>query len=87
MTRINRMGLTFSIDQNNDESITIRCINRANYIVVYETTVEKIAQSWWDWDHGTLIQNAFPYFDMEEREFLMTGMTQRDWDEMAKEEM
>jgi hypothetical protein len=38
------------------------------------------------WENGTLIQNAFPYLTPGEREFLMTGITASEWDEIFKEE-
>ena len=31
------------------------------------------------WEKGTLIQNAFPMLNADEREFIMTGMTPDDW--------
>jgi len=35
-----------------------------------------------DWKGGMLIQNAMPQLSADEREFLMTGMTPAEWDEM-----
>ena len=34
---------------------------------------------------GQLIQNAFPFLNADEREFLMTGITPEEWDAMFKE--
>lgn len=34
------------------------------------------------WENGTPIQVAMPYLSAEEREFLKTGLTQEDWDEI-----
>jgi len=31
------------------------------------------------WEKGELIQKAFPMLNADEREFLMTGMTNSDW--------
>lgn len=36
-----------------------------------------------DWLNGTLIQNAMPNISPEEREFIMTGITPKEWDEMV----
>lgn len=33
------------------------------------------------WLEGALIQNALPFFTPTEREFLLTGMTDEEWDE------
>lgn len=35
-----------------------------------------------DWREGTLIQNAMPNLSPDDREFLMTGMTPDEWEEM-----
>lgn len=34
------------------------------------------------WMRGTLIQDAFPMLNAEEREFVMNGITPQEWDEM-----
>lgn len=34
-------------------------------------------------EKGVLIQNAFPTFNADEREFLLTGICKKCWDEMA----
>ena len=38
------------------------------------------------WERGELAQNAFPDASPSEREFIMTGYTDFDWDEMFGEE-
>ena len=39
------------------------------------------------WEDGELAQNAFPNLDASEREFVMTGITSEEWDEMFSEEI
>lgn len=39
-----------------------------------------------DWRGGTLIQNAMPNLSPDDREFLMTGVTRDEWDEMMAQE-
>lgn len=34
----------------------------------------------------TLIQNAFPQLTPDQREFLLTGSTQQEWDDLFKDE-
>ena len=34
------------------------------------------------WESGTLIQNAMPNLSVDEREFLLTGTTPKEWDKM-----
>jgi len=35
-----------------------------------------------DWISGQLIQDVFPYLSREQREFLMTGTTPEEWNEV-----
>jgi len=34
------------------------------------------------WESGTLIQDAMPNLSADEREFIMTGITAQEWDDM-----
>jgi hypothetical protein len=34
------------------------------------------------WKHGELIQNAFPLLNVDEREFIKTGITPNEWELM-----
>ena len=34
------------------------------------------------WQRGMLIQDAMPDLSVDEREFIMTGMTPADWEKM-----
>jgi hypothetical protein len=34
------------------------------------------------WKAGELIQNVMPHLSADDREFLMTGLTPEDWEEM-----
>jgi hypothetical protein len=38
------------------------------------------------WQSGMLIQDAFPMLSAGEREFIKTGITPQEWDEMFKDE-
>lgn len=38
------------------------------------------------WQNGMLIQRAFPLLSVDEREFLMTGITPDEWDATFAEE-
>ena len=37
-------------------------------------------------DHGELVQNAFPQLTPDEREFIMTGVTEDEWNRAFGEE-
>jgi hypothetical protein len=39
-----------------------------------------------DWQSGTLIQNAMPNLTPDEREFIMTGITGKEWDATFKDQ-
>lgn len=38
------------------------------------------------WESGVLIQDAFPTLSIDQREFLLTGMTPEEWDEYEDDE-
>ena len=40
----------------------------------------------YDWVNGASIQDAMPNLSPEDREFLMTGITAKEWDSMFSEE-
>lgn len=40
-----------------------------------------------DWKSGTLVQNAFPQLNPSEREFLITGILDSEWNDMFEEEI
>ena len=37
------------------------------------------------WRKGALIQNVMPHLSDDEREFIMTGITKDEWDEIGAE--
>ena len=39
-----------------------------------------------DWQSGTLIQDAFPMLNADEREFIKSGITPKEWNEMFGED-
>jgi hypothetical protein len=43
-----------------------------------DVTLEQVAS----WEQGELVQNAMPNLSADEREFIMTGITPTEWDEM-----
>jgi|SRR6478609_599295 len=38
------------------------------------------------WQSGELIQNVWPDLSSDDREFLMTGMSQEEWDKLTEED-
>ena len=43
-------------------------------------------QGLYDWEHGKLIQNAFPELTADQREIIMTGIHPPCWDLTMKDE-
>jgi hypothetical protein len=59
---------------------------KLNTMTLTNITDEEFMESFKKWRSGTLIQNAFPSLSESEREFILTGSTDDDWDQMFKEE-
>ena len=53
----------------------------------HEMDIDITLEQWRDFndDKLGLIQNAFPHLSADEREFLLTGITPEEWDELYKE--
>lgn len=65
---------------NKDE---ITCSRECSIIgEIYSVTVGKLAYE--AWKDGVFAQDAFPELNAEEREFLISGTTPAEWDDMFK---
>lgn len=53
--------------------------------MVFNCSAQQLEQGMRSYDAGALVQRAFSFLNNAEREFLMTGMTQKEWDAMARE--
>ena len=49
--------------------------------VVRERDLNLTQEQYDQWRNGALIQNAMPQLSKDDREFIMTGITQEEWDE------
>jgi len=38
-----------------------------------------------EWANGAFIQDVFPYLSISDREFIMTGITEDEWDILIQE--
>ena len=46
-----------------------------------------ITKEQWDaFENGALVQDAFPHLSPDEREFIITGMTKEEWDDIFRDE-
>ena len=55
-------------------------------MVMPRLTVEQLEVRLAMWRKGMNIQDAFPMLNADEREFLMTGITPEEWDDLFGEE-
>ena len=56
-------------------------------MIFKNVTVESMKRGAKDYESGSLIQDAFDFLNPDQREFLMTGMTPEEWEEMFGEEI
>ena len=54
--------------------------------LIHERHIDVTMEQIQDWQSGTLIQNAMPNVSPDDREFIKTGITPEEWDDMMKEE-
>lgn len=81
----NRAGLRYIIEGNNEQT-TISIPSEGKAITV-NRGVFIILRSWAIWvETNELVQEAFPYMTPSEREFLISGTTGEEWEEMFGEE-
>ena len=43
-------------------------------------------EQWAAFQNGALVQDAFPHLSPDEREFIITGMTEEEWDDIFRDE-
>jgi hypothetical protein len=84
LVRVNSIGMVYTIQALNDDETLITLKDTDKSLTVHYPLV-MISQSWFEWTvHNRVIQDAFRYLSIVEREFLMTGITPEDWDEIFK---
>jgi len=69
------------IEHVDDEFVRVHkqsCITGKHHSMVLPTRQGNL-EHWID--TGTLVQDAFPHFDDDQREFLISGITPEEWDE------
>lgn len=54
--------------------------------MIFNCNIAFITQGFDKYNEGKLIQDAFPYLSPDEREFLMTGLTPQEWEDLFKDE-
>lgn len=89
LTRINAMGLRYQLHSIENAAYgtrtSILLVGTGKKIIV-DAPIEVISQAWYDWMNGKFIQDAFHMLNADQREFLMTGITSEEWNEIFSEE-
>ncbi len=68
------------------DEATLDVTNVSNYSGKSHTLrIKATPQQFVLWNSGELIQRAFPNLSADEREFIMSGITKEEWDELFGE--
>ena len=76
----NPSGILYSISDVGDHTLVELHGQRKSLLL--DHNLDDFMISWKKWTNGELVQNAFPYLSSGEREFLMTGLTELEFDEL-----
>jgi hypothetical protein len=80
--RTNNLGHNYRLVQDGPNVCTIVNETLGKKIVVNHHKGD-IDRGWYAWrDERKLIQEAFPFLSADEREFIKTGITSSEWNEM-----
>jgi hypothetical protein len=81
--RMNNLRMRYRISQDNTKPFTTIYNETLNKSIVVNCNVGDINRGWYSWQYEKmLIQDAFPFLSNDEREFIMTGITPDEWNEM-----
>lgn len=84
LTRTNRFGLTYQLSDVEETRTRVSCSN--GNTLYMNVPLEALNQGFYDWQvRNRFVQDAFPFLTTDEREFLMTGISSEEWDQMFKE--
>jgi len=80
LTRRNRNGKMYSLTNICASGRTkISLVDKGTSIEV-DVDIQRLVECWHDWViNRTHIHNAFPGLSEPQREFLLTGLTEEDW--------
>jgi hypothetical protein len=83
LRRVNKIGVTYHLTDMGDGRTMLSTGTKS---LVVDAHIDRISQGWYSWQmNGALIQDAFPYLSAGEREFILTGITQMEWNELFGE--
>jgi hypothetical protein len=85
LTRENPRGLKFTLCEVEGKT-RVHCLT-VNKTITVNQPLETMNQSWYRWTmRGDFVQDAFRFLNADEREFLMTGITGEEWNELFPED-
>jgi hypothetical protein len=86
LNRVNKMGMKYYLEELSTGNTRVKSLDLMKEIVV-EHSIQRMSQGWYEWTmEGESIQDAFSFLDAGEREFLMTGILDDEWNELFREE-
>lgn len=81
ITRINPIGLEFQLTAAEGKTIAV-LQGRKVKTVLLDMTLDRVSQAWYNWQvKGDYIQVAFRDLPSEQREFLISGITPKEWED------
>jgi len=81
------MGLKFTLSEwhpsiGKGNQTKIHLVGTQKEIII-DIPIERVTAMWYKWQmQDTMIQDAFKEFTPEQREFLITGITPHEWNEI-----
>lgn len=83
LIRENSMGLAYELEDKYGDTL----VKMNNKRMIFNMPIEEMSNRWYRWQMlGEFIQKAFDNCTAEQREFLMTGITPKEWNEIFKDE-
>jgi hypothetical protein len=77
------MGISYTITSTGPMEVAVK-VNSKKLAV--QASIQQMEEGWIRWTvQGNMVQDAFPFLSSGEREFLMTGITDDEWDQLFKD--
>lgn len=87
ITRLNSRGEKYTLIPKGQNWTSIYCEKNKKEITV-NANIGQLNDSWAYWQHvGYKVQAAFQFLNSDEREFIMTGITADEWNEIFGDDL
>ena len=85
VTRRNNQGIIYSVTEMENRNTTMIAVGQKKILVGH--TIERILVAWYNWQgKREPVQTAFSFLSSGEREFLISGTTEQEFDELFPDE-